>query len=218
MAKDVSNIIFSYFPLLSGPPGLAFMGEEAVRNAEEIAKFTEELPSGSAKASLWMVDDDAAAVALVLDDAEEIAVHLRQWAEGKPEDWFAFHFLEKGECYAGALMPNFRKSAERWKIAFQLRHGYPPPPGGESHLFRPLHFVASSKAALNAAKPFLRSKIRVGLVDPEGLTEKEFQIERERVCDRIQWLGSFSALSENKKKSLAHGWLDDRIEEMLREG
>lgn len=219
MAKEgSSNIIFSYFPLLTGEPGLSFMGEEAIENAEAIARFTEELPSGSAKASLWMVDDGAAAVALVCDEAAEIAEHLHHWSEGKPEDWFSFHFLEKGACYAGALMPNFRKSAERWKIAFQLRHGYPPPPGGESHIFRPLHFVARSKDAFTAAKPFLRSKIRVGLVDPEGMTEGEFQIERERAIDRVVWLGSFNALSENKKKGLAHGWLDDRIDEMLKEG
>lgn len=218
MAKEGSNIIFSYFPLLTGTPGLTFMGEEAVRNAEAIARFTEELPSGSAKASMWLVEDDAACVVLIFDQAAEIAAHLRHWAEDKPEDWFSFHFLEKGECYAGALMPNFRKSAERWKIAFQLRHGYPPPPGGESHIFRPLHFVAPSKAAFDVAKPFLKPRIRVGLVDPEGLTEQEFQIEREKVIDRIEWLGSFNSLSENKKKGLAHGWLDDRIEEMLREG
>lgn len=218
MAKEGSNIIFSHFPLLTGAPGLSFMGEEAVRGAEEMARVAEELPSGSAKASLWMVDEDAAAVALVLDDAVEIAEHLRHWAEGKPEEWFSFHFLEKGSCYAGVLMPSFRRSAERWKIAFQLRYGYPPPAGGESHLFRPLHFVAKSKDAFDVAKPYLRSKIRVGLVDPEGMTEGEFQVEREKVVDRVQWLGSFNVLSENKKKGLAHGWLDNRIEDMLKEG
>lgn len=217
MAKNGSNIIFSYFPLLTGPPGAAFLGEEAVKNAEAIAQFTEELPSGSAKAALWMVDDGAAAVALVIDEAKDIAEHLSYWAEEKPEEWFSFHFLEKGTCYAGALMPNFRKSADRWKISFQLRYGYPPPPGGESHIFRPLHFVAKTKEAFDVAKPYLKPKIRVGLVDPDGMAEGQFLVEREKVVERVRWLGNFNLLSENRKKGLAHGWLEDRIDEM-REG
>lgn len=196
------------------------MGKEAVRLVDEIGPVLDQLPSGSALACLWLVENDEAGVILAMDgDVEAIAEHLTAWAEGKPEAWFRLHYLEKGAAYAGCLMPDLMKTSERWKIAFQLKYGYPPFKASESVLFRPLHFSAKSKVAFDRAKPFLRDRIRVGLVSSEGLTPETFAIEREKVCDRAVWLGRFKVVKETGKKSgLAHGYLVDQIDEMLKEG
>lgn len=216
MAKETpksTNIIFSYFPLLTGSPGTSYLGEEARQFAEAVSGKLDELPSGSARGCLWMVDDGETAMVLAMEDTAAIAEHFGYWSEGKPEEWFAFHYLEKGLSYAGALMPNFLKTSERWKIAFQLRHGYPPIPGSESLMFRPLHFVGKTKQAFDAAKEHLGEKLRVGLIEMKELEDGQFLLEKQGLQDKILWLGRFRAVAE-KKKGIAHGWLDAQIEAM----
>lgn len=209
---SATNLIFSYVPLLVGPPGQAYMGEGAIGAAADVAESLEDLPSGSAKACVWMAGEDGASAIFAMDQARDIAEHLRHWAEGKPEDWFAFHFLEKCEAYAIALMPNFRKSSERWKIAFQLRHGYPPIMGQESLIFRPLHCVAPTKNAFVQAKKFMKSTVRIGLVESSEVSPESYRVPE----DRIQWLGNFKAVSETEKTGIAHGWLESQIDEMFK--
>jgi hypothetical protein len=208
--KKSTNIIFSYCPLLNGPPGVSYLGEEAMEAAERMLKLQDELPSGSARACLWVLDEDGPKAILAMEQADAIAEHFKHWAEGKPEEWFKFHFLEKGPSYAVALFPNFMKSAERWKIAFQLRHGYPPVPGGESHFFRPLHCTAKTKVAFDQVKKHLESKVRVGLVGDDEISPENYRIS----MDEVRWLGEFHVINENSGKKLAHGWLESQIEEM----
>lgn len=191
---------------------MSYLGEEAVDMAHEIAKLQEELPSGSARACLWMLDENGPKAILAMEHADAIAEHFKHWAEGKPEEWFKLHFLEKGPSYAVALFPNFLKSAERWKIAFQLRHGYPPVSGGESHFFRPLHCVAKTKVAFDQVKKHLKSKVQVGLVGADEISPENYQIPMETV----RWLGQFNVVNENNSKKLAHGWLESQIDEMFK--
>jgi hypothetical protein len=160
-----------------------------------------------------MVEDGVASAVFAVDNCDEIAEHLRFWAEGKPEDWFSFHFLEKSQSYAAALMPNFKKSSERWKIAFQLRHGYPPVEGSETMIFRPLHCVARTKTAFDRAKKHMGPRVRVGLIGADEISPENFATG----VDKIRWLGRFRAVSETKASGLAHGWLEGQVDDMLKE-
>jgi len=189
------------------------MGDEAVEAAKGMAESLEHLPSGSARACLWMIEDGVVSAVFAVEHCDEIAEHLKFWAEGKPEEWFAFHFLERGPSYAAALMPNFKKSSERWRIAFQLRHGYPPVEGSENMIFRPLHCVAKTKVAFDQAKKHIGPTVRVGLIGADEISPENFAVGN----DQIRWLGRFRAVSETKKKGLAHGWLEGQVDDMLSE-
>lgn len=219
MAKNeqsqATNIIFSYVPLLRGEPGQSYLGKEAADAAVRTAKKMEDLPSGSAKALLWTVEEDGTPGAMLLmEDADAIAEHLIEWSEGKPEDWFQFQYLEKGNAYAAALFPNFLKSAERWRIAFQLRYGYPPHEGGESHLFRPLHCTAPTKTAFAQVKPYLEKsgRVKVGLVDSSEVSKETWTGSLDGL--KVRPLGTFKAVGGKLKKGLPGGWLEDAIDSM----
>lgn len=194
---------------------MALLGAEAEENAQRMAEHLETLPSGNARACMWTLDDDLPGVIYLVEDAKEIAEHLKEWSEGKPGDWFSFHYMEKGEAYATALMPNFYKSAERWKIAFQLRHGYPPPKGGESHLFRPLHSVAPGKTAFLQVRPYIRDRVNVSLVDASEVTPQNWMTKKDSMTRHD--LGVFKAFSEQSKTGIHHGWLEDTIDTMLKD-
>lgn len=211
-APSTTNIIFSYVPLLTGEPGSVYLGEEAANTVTGIATYMEGLPSGAAVACLWMIDDEVASAVLVLERAEEIAKHFNVWSEGKPEDWFTFHYLESGPAYGLALMPNFTKSSERWRITFQLRYGYPPVMGSESLFFRPIHCVAPTKKAFEQAKQYLKSTVRVGLIEVGRITPENFNISP----DEVHWLGSFKSVPEDGKSGLTHGWLQGVIDDMMK--
>ncbi len=215
---SASNIIFSYVPLLRGRPGAGYMGEEAVRMATATARHMEELPTGSALAALWAVDDETPTLMLLMERAAEIAKHLVEWSEGRPEDWFELHHLEKGNAYAVALFPNFVKSAERWRTAFQMRYGFPPPAeGNESHLFRPLHCVSPSKDAFSRAKPYVeRSRlVKVSLVDAKQVHAGELMMRRDGITAHD--LGLFKATGDRPKKGITSGWLEDAIDSMRKD-
>lgn len=215
-ATKAVNVIFSYYPLLTGTPGASYFGEEAVGAAEEIMKMQDELPSGSAVACLWVMatDDDGPRAILVMDQSDAIAEHFRYWSEEKPEEWFKFHFLEKGSSYSVALFPNLLKSVERYEAAFQLRYGYPPVTGSNVVLsFCPLHCVAKTKVAFDRAKKHLKSKVMVGLVGSDEISPENHQISMEQV----RWLGEFDVVNENNGEKLAHEWLEGQIDDMLKE-
>lgn len=209
--KPAQNIIFSYVPLLRGAPGTAFLGGQAAEAAKSMAAALEDLPSGSAMACIWLVENGTAKAVFAVDRPDEIAEHLKEWAEGRPQDWFSFHYLEKGEAYATALMPDFKKSSERWKAAFQLKYGYPPQAGDESFIFRPLHSVAPSKSAFSKVKPFIGQKVRVGLVGEDEISPNS-PIEMEKL--RVRDLGEFKAVSEQSGRGMMHGWLENAIDDI----
>lgn len=209
--KDQTNIIFSYFPLLAGPPGLAFMGPDAIDLAEDIGSTLDQLPSGSALACLWFIDEGKANPVFVIENAKAIAEHLKWWAEGKPEDWFTLHLMERGGGYGLALMPDFKKTSDRWKIAFQLRHGFPPPEGNENILFRPLHCASPGRMAYDRAKDHIGDTLPLRLIDAEGVTpENAGMLE----IDQTLLLGEFKVVRQGK--GLQKIWLESVLDDAFK--
>lgn len=209
--KDQTNIIFSYFPLMAGPYGQAFMGPEAIGAAEEIGSVLEQLPSGSALACLWFIEHDKANPVFVIENAKAIAEHLKWWSEGKPEDWFSLHIMEKGRGYAMALMPDFKKTSDRWKIAFQLRHGFPPPEGSENILFRPLHCTAPGRAAYDQTKAKIGDTMPLRVVDADDVTpENAASLD----IDQTFLLGEFKVVRQGK--GLQKMWLESVLDDCLK--
>jgi hypothetical protein len=107
-----------------------------------LERLLSHLPSGEAHACLWTESAGHVSPVLVLDQAEAIAEHLIEWAEGDPGSWFRLAIGEHQGLYALALLPNLARSCERFKLARRLA-GLPAPDGVEyCHVYRPLHFVS----------------------------------------------------------------------------
>jgi len=207
--NDQTNFIFSYFPLLTGMPNTVF-GENVKERTEEIMKSIDDLPSGTALGCIWAVEDDGTVNAiLIMDQATEIAEHLIAWAEGEPEQWFTLNTFEKGDGFGVALIPNIKKSSERWKMAFQLRYGYPPPSGKENILFQPLSSTSRSKTAFVQASKFFSGDVHVGLLDSSKVDRNNLQLD----LDQVEWIGDFGINMEQAE--IAAGWLGHSIDAML---
>lgn len=208
-----TNIIFSYMPLLVGEPGVALGGEAVIKKSAEIESTIDQLPQGDALACVWTVEEDGTPHAgLVMERAGEIAKHLRFWAEGKPEDWFSVQYRQREGAYALALIPNFRKSSERWRIAFHLKYGYPAPNGGESFLFRPLRFASESSSSFSELSRHLNGKAKVTLIEADGLT-RENLVKSFREAPTFE-VGKFD-MKDSGKTGIAAGYLDAQLDEVL---
>lgn len=210
--SDQASIIFSYFPLLGGEAGQAFMGDESTAFVEGILKKIDVLPNGNSDGCLWYVEDDHAHPVFILDKCDEILEHLRLWAEGEPEKWFSFHILQKKNAYVLALVPDLQKTSERWKIAFQLRYGYPPVPSNkEIILFKPIHFISESgnSPAFQTAKRFLGKTTKVGFIESSEVNRENPKAGFD--LDSVRQLGTFPVIWENKSKNPIYEWMDSAL-------
>ena len=111
---------------------------------------------GMARGAFWMVNGEQATCAIVIDRAAELIEHMKVWSENRLEKWFTFQVRAdaKNKQYSFFIMPNLLRSADRWKINYQLKTGYPPPKDTKADIvFIPIYFFAKeSKLAEHVAK------------------------------------------------------------------
>jgi hypothetical protein len=155
-------MLVSYVPLLMGEAGRSDL------DPKEVSKLVDEAPSGTALACVWLKDNEDAGVhpCFIMDDAQNIAEHLKLWAEGEPDKWFVLTAAEHGGLYGLALMPRFDKGIERFRIAYQLRNGLPiPKDASVTLLFKPLHFLSKPGHMFEKVKLQLGNRIKLSLID-----------------------------------------------------
>lgn len=153
-------ILISYVPLLMGEAGRTDMDPGCLQDVFD------QTPSGQAAGCVWLFKDGELAPCFIMQQARDIADHLKAWAEGKPEEWFRLVAAESGPLYGLALMPRLDKGVERFRMAYQLRNGLPFPK--DAHIkavFKPLHFSSKPGHMFARVKPQLGKKCAVFLVD-----------------------------------------------------
>lgn len=156
--KKLVALIVSYVPLLMAEPGRTDF------DPKEIGPMVDQA-DGTAKACVWLQDDEHGPTACLLyENAQDIAEHLKLWSENEPEKWFQLVLAEHERLYGLALVPNLTKGVERFKMAYQLRHGYPLPPADFEMIFKPLNFTSLPGHVFTRIKPDLRPKTRVCLM------------------------------------------------------
>lgn len=170
MDKPPVYVVVSYCPLLLPPSGKATYSLDS-GEANSITKHIDSLPSGVARGCLWVNEDKRVAPVLLYEEAREIYEHLVIWSEKKPDDWFEYILVERGERYALAVFPRINKSIERWRINYHLYTGFPVHPKAEfSLLFKPLVFISQNKGVFGQIKVKLGKKIVLGFLDWKGDT------------------------------------------------
>jgi hypothetical protein len=102
---------------------------------------------------------------LVLEQAETIAEHLIEWAEGDPSSWFRLAIGQHRGCYARALLPDLTRSRERLELARRLA-GFPMPDETDyCHIYRPLHFVSGRVHTYDRISVRMRNRLTLGVLD-----------------------------------------------------
>ena len=164
MDKIDKVILISYVPLMLGEAGVTFDNSLV---GKELAEFLDHLPSGEIHACIWMMKDDKPFPIFVIQDMDDIVDHMLIWSEDKPVNWFELKIASNAEKYAIALAPSLPKSIERWRLAYQLRVGYPPPKNVEYKvLFRPLNFTSGGgSSAYFQIKDKIGKELRIGFID-----------------------------------------------------
>ena len=153
-------LLLSYIPLLRGIAGT--LVEEGMTALDHMLS---QLPSGEAHACLWTESAGHVSPVLVLEQAEAIADHLIEWAEGDPGSWFRLAIGQHRGRYALALLPDLTRSRERFELARRLA-GLPAPDDAEyCHVYRPLHFVSGREHIYESVSRRVPSRVRLGIVD-----------------------------------------------------
>lgn len=106
-------ILVSYIPLLTPPAGIVKPPEEKEDLVRMLNDAAESYPI---QAIAWIQDRDHFYPLLIMPYALEIQRHILKWSGNKPENYFTFVWNTLGpNGYSVALLPNFEKSARRWR-------------------------------------------------------------------------------------------------------
>jgi hypothetical protein len=119
---DKINII-SYIPMCySNSPGRLFENKDDQQQAFiKIADIVEQ--NRDADACMWTYDEAMGFIpVLVYDDAKAIYDHLMWWCDNNPHKWFKIAMKITDSAYAITVIPNLKKSFDRWKFARKELH------------------------------------------------------------------------------------------------
>ncbi len=199
--KGMSVVLFSYVPFLVGDPlrWIDIDPDGGLSEVKDIFDHIESLPSACALACIWCHRNGRPMPVFLYDQAKAFLDHLEAWAESKPVEWFNLHLRTHHGKYVLALIPNFKKSTERWRIACQLRTGYPPPEKISFNMvFRSPYFVSGSASTFDKIRDQIGTSMEVGFLDSSLIDPENIEKSLERVDDdEIRWLGPFP-ISPNK--------------------
>ena len=188
-------LLVSYVPLLKGRAGITFALQQDTTALRAISEQIDRAPSGRVECCLWMLDDEKEhGLVLVLDQAQAIADHLKEWSDSEPAKWFKLYLKEKDGKYALVLFPEVKQSLARFKFAHLLEGGDPIESGQVQVITRPLHFVSGAGTAYSAIKGRIGKTMNLGLVDFQDLDlEKPFDLNPSKIIE----LGTFAVGHNN---------------------
>ena len=155
MNKDQTledQIVVSYVP---------FFSASSLNHLEDLRNPNYEV---DVLACTWNESDDGLVLCMHVNKAIELCDHMHEWAENEPQKWFSVHLKVSDGVYSLAIIPNLRKTLERFRMLYQLRTGYPFPLSRPiSFYFKPIKFSGTRQLSIN------RSKVNVVFEDVSSL-------------------------------------------------
>lgn len=169
--------LISYIPMFREDPFNSSL------QLKEFDNLLEASHDGRIEACIWFIKDNKPFPVFVIPDMDLIVDHLMEWSENKPLKWFELNICSMENSYAIALIPNMKKSIERWKITNQLMVGYPVPKDTEFKIFfKPLNFISSGETSFHKVKDEIGDKLQVGFIDLKNVNrESPSQIKEEDI-------------------------------------
>jgi hypothetical protein len=188
--QDNTVFVISYAPLLKAEKPF-LDGED---NVKAIIDRIYEVDS-NVKGCVWSLEEDGTPCAnFVIPRGKEIAAHLVEWAEGKPEDKFKFAHLEKDGTYVLSLMPDVEQSIKRVQANHEAVYGKKIAKNKKYQvLFNPLSFLSQTKSAYDSIREHLKDKAYVSLIEFTDDMPNKTTEELKTICmaNRVM-LGKFS--------------------------
>ena len=217
----MSVMLVSYFPFLVGNP-LDMINVENPDDVLGIFKSLEDMPNATALACVWAMRDRqpdgsfTPAAVFLYEQADALRDHLVAWDESKPSEWFNLHLKSKNGKYVIAMIPNFEKSIERYRMHYQLRTGYPMMKDTKFTIaFRSPHFVSGSKNMFDGIKGKIKDTLEVGFLDVSHIDKNDMSKSLADLDDsKIKWLGHFKVRPNEPVK----GYLDDILDDAKEPG
>lgn len=205
--------IIGYHPLLDTnriPGSLLDKGD-----SEKFINEMRGIYDKSVDGCMWGVAEDGSlALALMIEQAEEVAEHLIKWSENKPTEWFKLYIAwEDPSRYCVALMPNPRKSVERFKVARMMFHDDLPDSDDKyTVIFSPL-IVCSAGSTFSA---HVADKLRGELV---VYTTETGPVKEGRMDGKRHFIGKFAIPPEQLGKAALENeeygsYLRDHLDDM----
>ena len=219
--KPTKVVLISYVPLLD---------YRVINQNITIEKLAELLQgdayNSKADTCLWLqwegsdaykghkIKDGTIFPVLGIDNANNIAAHLKEWSEGNPERWFDLVIADSigrtdvlSNRYCVVLMPKYEESVARWKLKYLATNGEFAPMDTEFDVVsRPLAFGSGGASTYSKIVDKLTpvgQSMPVGVVDMELVYEKD----NTKIMDNITIIGTFNRAYQDKHKD----WTDSFI-------
>jgi len=160
--KDTTVFVISYAPLLKAEKPF-LEGEDSVKKVLDQVSSVD----STVKGCVWSLEEDGTPCAnFVIPRGKEIAPHLVEWAEGKPEEKFKFSHLEKDGTYVLSLMPDVEKSIKRVQANHEAVYGKKIAKNMKYQvIFNPLTFLSNTKTAYEAIREHLKDSAYVSIIE-----------------------------------------------------
>jgi hypothetical protein len=136
LAPKQPQVLFSYVPL--------FDYKKAYKNPAKAMEIVAKAKSPNVAATIWAIENEQASPILVMDNAKELANHMTEWSDNKPEDWFKLIYGDDGKnFYQICIMADMDKSKVRYNI--KALHARTQPLGDNfTVITKPITFTSKS--------------------------------------------------------------------------
>jgi hypothetical protein len=203
-------LLLSYAPMVrADDPRMAGLDLNDPKTPELITNYYDSLPDSMANGCIWIKEDNGAALPiLIYPDARNIADHLVEWAEGKPEDYFHISLAEEGSSYVLLLMPELQRSVDRYRLQYKLKNKREMEESEFNIIFRPLHVFAPNAQTYPQVKQDVpKDKMKVGLLDIRSISP-----DMSYNPSDIIWIGPLRVGPPDSAKE----WLEDNLKEDIK--
>ncbi|HEY6220216.1 MAG TPA: hypothetical protein VIV65_09160 [Gemmatimonadaceae bacterium] len=151
-------VLLSYVPLLTPEPG----EHVGLDRLESLLRLLRETPA--VKGLVWVQLEDGFVPVFGMERGYEVARHLIDWSEGRPEEWFSLRITRTATRYTVTLAPNISKSIARYKQARRLQFGEIVPSTTRFKvLFQAIQFVSVDLGVIGSVA--ISDQMQVGFMD-----------------------------------------------------
>lgn len=205
--NDAKKLLVGYWPLLDYSKFTPGQTTE-VTKAEDVMKMVTEADTPPVAGILWSMypfetDDPESGVAIpifIMNKAVEIAEHLKIWLEGD-NSRMTLHFEQRKEGYAVLLLPDIRKSIERFKAARLINFEEIITDNNFDVIYQTLGTCCIGATTFESVKSKIASPCHIGFIELDEIDPQNLQSLDPK---KIVVVGPFAVVTEPDEQARHH--------------
>jgi hypothetical protein len=203
--NDAKKLLVGYWPLLDYSK---FKPGQTAEVTENIMRVVAEADTPPIAGVLWSMypfetDDPESGVAIpifIMNKAAAVAEHLETWLEGD-NSRFTLHFEQREEGYSVLLLPDIRKSIERFKAARLIYFEEIVTDNNFDVIYQTLGTCCIGATTFEKVKAKIASPCHVGFVELDDIDPQNLQ---ELDPKKIVVVGPFAVVKEHDQQARHH--------------